>query len=48
MEEAKVKKAEEISTIEEKLDVLKNATTDLKAELYAKFGNHINLEADED
>ncbi|KAK0090282.1 hypothetical protein PV325_001513 [Microctonus aethiopoides] len=48
LEEAKEKKLAEIAELESKCSDLKGIMTDLKAQLYAKFGNHINLEAEED
>ncbi|XP_057331170.1 probable prefoldin subunit 4 [Microplitis mediator] len=48
LEEAKDKKLSEIKLLELKCADLKGVMTDLKAQLYAKFGNHINLEAEED
>ncbi|XP_011311180.1 prefoldin subunit 4 [Fopius arisanus] len=48
LEEAKEKKLAEISELESKCSDLKTIMTDLKAQLYAKFGSHINLETDED
>ncbi|KAJ8683569.1 hypothetical protein QAD02_019361 [Eretmocerus hayati] len=47
LEEAKVKKEKEIVELEAKCETLKGEMSDLKAQLYAKFGNHINLEADD-
>ncbi|KAG8232268.1 hypothetical protein J437_LFUL011755 [Ladona fulva] len=37
-----------IEELEEGCYKLKNLMSDLKAQLYGKFGNHINLEADDD
>ncbi|XP_043474198.1 prefoldin subunit 4 [Leptopilina heterotoma] len=48
LEQAKKKKQAEISTLETKCASLKEEMTELKAQLYAKFGSHINLEAEED
>ncbi|XP_043266499.1 prefoldin subunit 4-like [Venturia canescens] len=48
LEKAKKKKNEEILELEEKCSFLKGIMSDLKTQLYAKFGSHINLEADED
>ncbi|RXG73666.1 Prefoldin subunit 4 [Armadillidium vulgare] len=39
---------EEKSTLSGKASELQEIMTQLKADLYAKFGNNINLEADED
>jgi hypothetical protein len=38
----------EVEAIEEKAEAIKAALSDLKTHLYAKFGNSINLEADEE
>lgn len=46
--EAKEKLCSELKDLEEKCSDLKNVMSDLKTQLYAKFGNHINLEADDD
>ena len=48
LKEEKVKKRAEIKDLEHKCTALKEIMSDLKTQLYAKFGNHINLEADED
>ena len=48
MEIAKEKKLAEIKSLESKCAELKTIMSDLKTQLYAKFGTHINLEADED
>ena len=48
IEKAKENLEDDVKTIEEKSTVIKSAMTDLKTHLYAKFGNAINLEADED
>lgn len=39
---------EEKNVLSSKLSELQDVMTYLKADLYAKFGNNINLEADED
>lgn len=38
----------EIATIEAQLETHKKTLSDLKVQLYAKFGSNINLEAEED
>ena len=38
----------EVNKLEEKAGEIKGQMSDLKTHLYAKFGNAINLEADED
>ena len=48
LEIAKEKKLAEIKSLESKCAELKTIMSDLKTQLYAKFGTHINLEADED
>ncbi|XP_014213493.1 prefoldin subunit 4 [Copidosoma floridanum] len=48
LEQAIKKKEAEITELDEKCSTLKNIMSDLKAQLYAKFGNNINLEADEE
>ncbi|XP_041454720.1 prefoldin subunit 4-like [Lytechinus variegatus] len=48
VEDAKTRMEEEIADLEGQGDVLKGELGDLKAQLYAKFGNNINLEMDED
>lgn len=48
LEAAKEKLQEEISQLEVKSGAHKKILSDLKVQLYAKFGNNINLEADED
>ncbi|CAG2056061.1 unnamed protein product [Timema podura] len=48
LEEAKTRVRTEISDLETKCNELRSIMTDMKLLLYAKFGNHINLEADED
>ena len=39
---------DEVRRIKEHIDGLKGQMTDLKTHLYAKFGNNINLEADDE
>lgn len=46
LEEAKKKILTEMKVLEGKLSDLKDTTSDLKVQLYAKFGNRINLEED--
>ncbi|XP_076760035.1 prefoldin subunit 4 [Xylocopa sonorina] len=48
LDEIKEEKKKEISNLESKCADLKNVITELKTQLYAKFGSRINLEADED
>ncbi|XP_049778326.1 probable prefoldin subunit 4 [Schistocerca nitens] len=48
LEEAKNKILSETKDLEDKCSNIKNQMSELKTYLYAKFGNHINLEADDD
>ncbi|VDI65324.1 prefoldin subunit 4 [Mytilus galloprovincialis] len=48
LEKAKATLEEEIKTIENQAEFHKKILQDLKVELYAKFGNEINLEAEDD
>ncbi|XP_076469848.1 prefoldin subunit 4-like [Babylonia areolata] len=48
IEKAKEAVQEEIKRLEGQMDVHKNILSDLKVQLYAKFGSNINLEAEED
>ncbi|XP_003708466.1 prefoldin subunit 4 [Megachile rotundata] len=48
LDELKEKKKTEISSLESKCADLKNIMSELKTQLYAKFGSRINLEAEED
>merc|ERR1711983_140504 len=48
MEAKKEKISEEVTQLEGKVDEIKGQMSDLKTHLYAKFGNAINLEADEE
>ncbi|XP_017887551.1 prefoldin subunit 4 [Ceratina calcarata] len=48
LEEIKEEKKKEISDLESKCADMKTAISDLKIQLYAKFGSRINLEAEED
>ena len=47
MERAKSEKEEEIGALEKDCESIKETLAELKAQLYAKFGNNINLEMDE-
>ncbi|XP_075224859.1 prefoldin subunit 4 [Lycorma delicatula] len=46
--DAKSQLQKSIQEVEEKCSSLKSTMATLKTQLYAKFGNHINLEADEE
>ncbi|KAJ8716119.1 hypothetical protein PYW08_013404 [Mythimna loreyi] len=48
LDEAKLKKLNEINDLEGKCEELKSQMGELKAHLYGKFGSHINLENEED
>lgn len=48
LEEAKSLAQSEMGELEKKCSEIKDVMTDLRTKLYAKFGNHINLEAEED
>nr|CAG4644469.1 EOG090X0JBP [Lepidurus arcticus] len=48
LEEAKKKLKFDISSISEECEKIKSIMSDLKTHLYAKFGNSINLEAEDD
>lgn len=48
LEEAKSRAQAEMEGIEKKCSEIKDIMSDLRTKLYAKFGNHINLEADDD
>ncbi|KAK1128701.1 hypothetical protein K0M31_019852 [Melipona bicolor] len=48
LDEIKEKKKQEILNLEGKCIDLKNIISQLKVQLYAKFGSRINLEAEED
>lgn len=48
LENAKEKKKAEITGLENKCTELKSTMSELKTQLYAKFGSHINLEGEED
>lgn len=38
---------QEVKNLEEQVSAIQQVLGDLKVQLYAKFGNNINLEADE-
>lgn len=38
---------QEVTGLEERVSAIQQLLSDLKVQLYAKFGNNINLEADE-
>lgn len=44
LDEQKGSVAEEINKLREQQDSIKQTMSDLKVQLYAKFGNNINLE----
>ncbi|KAI5645406.1 prefoldin subunit domain-containing protein [Phthorimaea operculella] len=48
LEDAKTKKVNEISDLEARCEELKSQMGELKAQLYGKFGSHINLENEEE
>ena len=48
MEKAKTTVQDEINKLQSQMEGLKNILSDLKVQLYAKFGSNINLEAEED
>lgn len=48
LEEAKKKLDDEIKHTTKKMNDIKESMSDLKTYLYGKFGNHINLEAEEE
>ena len=48
MEKAKTTVQDEIDKLQSQMEVHKNVLSDLKVQLYAKFGSNINLEAEED
>ncbi|XP_037539812.1 prefoldin subunit 4 [Nematolebias whitei] len=47
LEAAKEALEQEIKGLEERVSAIQQVLNDLKVQLYAKFGNNINLEADE-
>ena len=48
LEKAKERLDLEIAELESKCESHKETLTELKVQLYAKFGSNINLEADDD
>jgi len=48
LDEAKTRVQSEIKDLESKCAALRNIMGDMKTQLYGKFGNHINLEAEDD
>jgi prefoldin subunit 4 len=48
LKEAKEIKQKEIAVLGEKCNNLKTILSELKAQLYARFGNYISLEAEEE
>ncbi|NWI64180.1 PFD4 protein, partial [Todus mexicanus] len=47
LEEAKKSLQEEIEALESRVESIQRVLSDLKVQLYAKFGNNINLEAED-
>ncbi|XP_038577825.1 prefoldin subunit 4 [Micropterus salmoides] len=47
LEAAKEALEQEVTGLEERVSAIQQLLSDLKVQLYAKFGNNINLEADE-
>ncbi|NWS71404.1 PFD4 protein, partial [Crotophaga sulcirostris] len=47
LEEAKTSLQEEIEALESRVESIQRVLSDLKVQLYAKFGNNINLEAED-
>ncbi|KAM8798093.1 prefoldin subunit 4 [Eudromia elegans] len=47
LEEAKKNLQEEIEGLESRVESIQRVLSDLKVQLYAKFGNNINLEAED-
>ncbi|KAM4649850.1 prefoldin subunit 4 [Amazona ochrocephala] len=47
LEEAKKSLQEEIDVLEARVESIQRVLSDLKVQLYAKFGNNINLEAED-
>nr|XP_057907286.1 prefoldin subunit 4 isoform X3 [Doryrhamphus excisus] len=47
LEAAKEALEQEVKGLEERVSAIQQLLSDLKVQLYAKFGNNINLEADE-
>ncbi|XP_063235511.1 prefoldin subunit 4 [Bacillus rossius redtenbacheri] len=48
LEQAKEKVLSEIASLEKQASELESVMSDMKTLLYAKFGNHINLEAEDE
>ncbi|KAI5695314.1 hypothetical protein M8J76_004935 [Diaphorina citri] len=48
LEESRQNIKSDIASIEQTMSSIKTIMSDLKTHLYAKFGNHIKLEADDD
>jgi prefoldin subunit 4 len=48
LDKAKSRVQSEIEDLELKCAELRSIMSDMKTQLYAKFGNHINLEAEDD
>ena len=48
LDKAKTSLGEEMKSLESQCEEYKKILQELKVELYAKFGNEINLEAEED
>lgn len=48
MEKAKTTVQDDINKLQSQMEVHKSVLSDLKVQLYAKFGSNINLEAEED
>lgn len=48
LDEAKSRVQSDIEDLELKCAELRSIMSDMKTHLYAKFGNHINLEAEDD
>ncbi|XP_062887291.1 prefoldin subunit 4 [Mobula hypostoma] len=47
LEAAKQSLQDEIQTLQSRVEAIQQVLSDLKVQLYAKFGNNINLEADD-
>ncbi|NXC16140.1 PFD4 protein, partial [Corythaeola cristata] len=47
LEEAKKSLQEEIDALQSRVESIQKVLSDLKVQLYAKFGNNINLEAED-
>lgn len=48
LDEAKTRAQSDMKEIEKKSSDIKEVMSDLRTKLYAKFGNHINLEAEDE